>query len=112
VSPDKDNSLTAAAYALIILNNEGFVSNALDAMSASVPVIVPHGSPVEEWGEQAALHYANDNIDDLAEKLMMIYKNEEVWLKHAKAGKETASLFTWERTAEAIAHMLFQNEHD
>jgi glycosyltransferase involved in cell wall biosynthesis len=107
-----ENMFLAAAYALVIPGKEGFMSDALDAMSVCIPVIVPHGSPVEEWGDGVALSYAGDSIDDLADKLMLIYKNEDVWLNHGRAGKETAALYTWERTSEAIAHMLFKNEHD
>jgi glycosyltransferase involved in cell wall biosynthesis len=112
LSPDNKKALIAAAYALIILEDDGFVIDALDAMAMFVPVITSDNSPVKECGEGIALHYTKDSIDDLAENLMTMYRNEDVWSRLAVRGREKALQYSWARTAETIGSMLYKNEHD
>lgn len=90
----------AAAYALVYPSFfEGFGVPVLEAMKCAVPVLTAGQSAMEEIGEDAALYFDPHDHQDMAEKLMLIYKDEALRKTLSEKGRQVAEKYSWERTA-------------
>jgi glycosyltransferase involved in cell wall biosynthesis len=96
-------SLVASSYGLIYPSLfEGFGVPVLEAMHAAVPVVTSAASSMEEIAGDAAL-YADPVVPvDIADKMMMLYKDERLKNELVQKGFLRASSFSWERTAELL----------
>src|SRR5690606_25213718 len=95
--------VTAAAYALVYPSLfEGFGIPILEAMSCHVPVIVSNASSMPEVAGEAGLLVDPESPDDIAEKMMMVYKDEQLRQKLIEAAKVQKDKFSWDRSAEAL----------
>lgn len=97
-------AITAASYAVIIpFASFDNIAVALNAMQANVPVIATNSSPVNELPGDAIL-FAGNEVKDMSEKMMQLYKDEYLRSQLIEKGKEAAKAFTAERSA----HQLWQ----
>lgn len=95
--------LTAAAYALVYPSLfEGFGVPVLEAMKCGVPVLTSKDSSMQEISEGAALYFDPTNVDDIAYKLMFIYKQEGERRELIEKGTAVAVKYTWQRTADLL----------
>jgi glycosyltransferase involved in cell wall biosynthesis len=97
--PHDLKQITAAAYAVIDFSYyESFGIHSLEAMKCNVPIISDNESAMSEVCDDAAL-YINNEYKVLAEKMMMIYKDETLRNKLIEKGKKQVEKFSWEKTA-------------
>lgn len=95
--------LMASAYAFVYPSLfEGFGVPVIEAMKYGVPVLTSKASSMEEISEGAALYFNPQNIDDIADGLMRIYKDEGGRKALIEKGGAVAQKYTWERTADAV----------
>lgn len=95
--------LVASAYALIYPSFfEGFGVPVLEGMRSDVPVLTSGNSSMQEIGEDAALYFDPSDYHDIADKMMMIYKDEDLRKKLIGKGRTISAGYTWERTAELM----------
>lgn len=95
--------LMAAAYAFVYPSHfEGFGVPVAEAMRSEVPVLTSKDSAMQEISGEAALYFDPDNVDDIAYKLMFIYKQEGERRNLIEKGKAIAAQYTWRRTAAAL----------
>jgi glycosyltransferase involved in cell wall biosynthesis len=95
--------LMAAAYAFVYPSHvEGFGVPVAEAMRCGVPVLTSKDSAMEEISEGAALYFDPANVDDMAYKLMFIYKHESERSTLIQKGKQVAAKYTWQRTADLL----------
>lgn len=84
-------------------NNEGFVLVVLEALSASLPLVVPKDKAFPEAvydGENGYLAAAN-NLDDWVSKIEKILKNDGLRLQFGKKSRELAlQEFSWEKMSQ------------
>lgn len=94
--------ITAAAYAVVlpINTNESMIA-ALNSMQSGVPVIATKNSVISEMTGDAVL-YAEKGIDDIGDKMMLLYKDENLRSSLIGKGKSLAATFTQEKTAESL----------
>jgi glycosyltransferase involved in cell wall biosynthesis len=93
--------LTGSAYAMVYPSLwEGFGVPVLEAMIAGVPVITSVNSAMQEIAKDAALYADPHNHADIADKMMRVYKDEELRKEMIRKGGRIASEYSWERTAE------------
>lgn len=94
--------ITSAAYAAVLPYgaDEDMVA-ALNAMRAGVPVITVKNSPINEMAGEVVL-YAENEIKDIGEKMMQLYKDEGLRSQLVEKGKELAKNFTEERSASQL----------
>jgi glycosyltransferase involved in cell wall biosynthesis len=98
---EKLMQIIAAAYAILDFSyHETFGMHSLEAIRCNVPVISDNESAVSEICEDAALYVDPNDYKDLAEKMMMIFKDERLRNELIGKGKEQAQKFSWEKTAE------------
>ncbi|MFL5786576.1 MAG: glycosyltransferase family 4 protein [Flavisolibacter sp.] len=93
--------LTGSAYAAVYPSLfEGFGVPVLEAMRSDVAVLTSINSSMMEIGEDGCLYFDPKHYEDIAEKMMMIYKDEELRKRLIEKGKIISSKYSWERTEE------------
>lgn len=101
--------ITASAYALVYPSLfEGFGIPILEAMSCDVPVIVSDTSSMPEVGGEAALLVDPSSPEDIAEKMMQIYKDEGLRNKMIEAARIQKNKFSWDRSADQVWESLMK----
>lgn len=103
LSEDELVKITSSAYALVYPSLlEGFGVPVLEAMKCAVPVITSSGSSMQEIAKDAALYADAKNFEDIAERMMLIYKDEKLRNELIEKGKMIADQYSWQRTAELL----------
>ena len=85
---------------------EGFGLPPLEAMAAGCPVLVSDAGPMPEVCGDAALYCDPYNINDMAEKLLLILNDESLRSTLRQRGLEHAGNFTWDRCAEQTCEVI------
>jgi glycosyltransferase involved in cell wall biosynthesis len=92
-----------SAYAMVYPSLfEGFGVPVLEAMRCGVPVITSEKSSMEEIAGNAALYANPSDYNTIADKMMLLYKDENLRKKMIQKGSEIVGQFSWDRTAEAL----------
>lgn len=95
--------LVASAYGLVYPSLfEGFGVPMLEAMASHVPVITAVNSAMQEIAGDAAMYADPENFAAIADKIMLLYKNEYERADMIQRGIEVNKQFTWNRTAELL----------
>ncbi len=99
--------IIGAAYAMVYPSLfEGFGVPVLEAMQSGVPVITTVHSAMQEIAKDAALYVEAGNYQDIADKMMQIYKDENLVKQLIQKGLEIAREYSWERTANLLWHSI------
>ena len=92
-----------SAYALVYPSLwEGFGVPVLEAMRCHIPAITSADSPMQEIAKDAALYADPADHNDIAEKMILLYKDESLRKKMIQKGKEISQAYTWDRTADLL----------
>lgn len=95
--------LIAAAYVMVHTDNlEGFIVPPLQAMKSHTPVIAAGDRVLAEICGDAALYADRHSHKDLAEKMMMLFRDETLRQKLVDKGEQRANNFSWEKTSELL----------
>lgn len=101
--------LVAGAYALIDLSgNEAFSYSCQEAIQCQTAAIVSNISVVSETEKDICLFVNNNSVEDVAEKMMLLYKDENLRTRLIENGKKTTSSFSWDDTAKKIWDCILQ----
>ncbi len=95
--------LTGASYGLInpcVAEELDVV--VLEAMQCNVPVIVANTVTMHEVTKNAALYATASNNKDLADKMMLLYKDEKGRNEMINKGSELIVAFNWDATARLL----------
>lgn len=85
---------------------EGFGLPAIESMACGIPVLMSNTSSLPEIGENAAEYFDPYSIQDMAEKTVLLIKNEKLRNELSKKGLENVKRFSWDETAKNIAKIL------
>jgi glycosyltransferase involved in cell wall biosynthesis len=95
--------LIGAAYAMVYPSLwEGFGVPVLEAMHCAVPVITTVNSSMQEIAQEGALYADANNYLDIADKMMLLYKNENLRKEMVIIGKVIAQQYHWDKTADLL----------
>jgi glycosyltransferase involved in cell wall biosynthesis len=95
--------ITGAAYAMVYPSLfEGFGIPILEAMTCNVPVIVSQTSSMPEVAGDAGLLIDPESPRDIAEKMMILYKDELLRKKLIAAASIQKLKFSWDTSAHAL----------
>ncbi len=95
--------VTASAYAMVYPSYfEGFAVPPLEALQCGVPAIVSNTSAMPEVGADAYLYVNPESAEDIADKMMLIYKDEALRSRLIANGAERVKLYNWDAAAEKM----------
>ncbi len=101
--------VTGAAYAMIFPSLfEGFGIPILEAMACGVPVLISDSSSMPEVGGTAALLFDPGQPEDIAAKMMQVYKDEHLRNKLIKVALERSREFSWDISARQLWDSLMK----
>jgi glycosyltransferase involved in cell wall biosynthesis len=81
---------------------EGFGLPPVEAMSCGCPVVAADTSSIPEVCGDAALYCDPDDVDDIADKINSLVKNQSLRRRLIAKGKERAALYAWDACARII----------
>ncbi len=103
VQEDELVKIIGAAYGLVYPSLlEGFGVPVLEAMQCDVPVITTAGSSMQEIAKDAALYADANSFADIADKMMLLYKDENLRKQLIEKGRQTARQYSWDHTADLL----------
>ncbi len=96
-------NIIGSAYLLVYPSLfEGFGVPVLEAMRCNVPVLTSANSAMQEIAEEAALYADANNHEDIGDKMMRIYKDENLRKELIEKGKTIVQQYSWKKTAELL----------
>jgi glycosyltransferase involved in cell wall biosynthesis len=105
-------TMMAGAYTYVCPSGAGENEKmVIAALSCSIPVIGVDHPVIKEIGGDAAVYFNEENHEDLAEKLCLLYKNETLRNRLADQATLQARGLHPEKTAEVLAQILLQMAH-
>jgi len=103
VPEDELVKLIGSAYGLVYPSLlEGFGVPVLEAMQCNVPVITSAASSMQEIAGDAALYAKPDDHTDIADKTMLLYKDEKLRNELIRKGQLVVKQYSWDRTAALL----------
>lgn len=92
--------VTASSYSMVYpLVSEGFGTQSLQAMKSGVPVITSADSAMSEICRDAALYADPGNYKDIAIKMMLLFKDENLRKALIEKTKIHGEKYNWDLTA-------------
>lgn len=95
--------IIGSAHALIYPSLwEGFGVPVVEAMQCGVPVITSRNSSMQEIADDAALYADPEDIQSIADQMMLLYKDESLHKRLSEKGLLQAKEYNWDHTAELL----------
>ena len=95
--------LIGSAYAMVYPSLfEGFGVPVLESMKCDVPVITSSNSSMQEIAKEAALYADADSHADIADKMMLLYKDENKRKELIQKGRAVVQEYSWDKTADLL----------
>ena len=92
--------ITAASYVIIYLSLARVLYTPLiEAMKCNVPVITSNTYAIPEICGEAALYANYDDHKDIADKIMLIFKDETLRTELILKGKTQLNKYSWDKTS-------------
>ena len=93
--------LVGSAYAFIYPPiKEGFGLEVLEAINCHIPVITSPHSAMQEIAGDAALYADPGDHKDIADKMMLLYKDESLRNSLIEKGQQIAAQYSWNKTVD------------
>jgi glycosyltransferase involved in cell wall biosynthesis len=106
-------ALLGSAYALVYPSMfEGFGVPVAEAMKCEVPVLTSEKTSMQEVAGDAALYFNPKEHADIADKMMLIYKDENLRKQLIEKGKLNVEKYNWEKSAELFWESILKAVQD
>ncbi len=105
--PRVKENLLSAAYAMVYPSVfDGYCQPVLQAMQNGVPVIINADTALQEYAAAVALYANSTNQKEIAEQMMLIYKDETLHQRLVATGKEAVKKYNWDETAKMLWQVI------
>lgn len=109
IPDDELVQLMGGAYAFVYPSLfEGFGLPVAEAMRSGIPVITSSNSSMQEIAGDSALYADPREPSSIAEKLILIYKDENLRRKLIEMGIERSMQFNWDKTADLLWNSILK----
>jgi glycosyltransferase involved in cell wall biosynthesis len=85
---------------------EGFGLGILEAMASGVPVACARAASLPETAEHAALYFDPANPEDMADRMVTITTNRDIYRECRSLGLERVKAFSWDRSVEQTLRII------
>ena len=100
IPPSEIEKITAASYAMVYPSPNDTTDTApFAAMKCGVPVLISSTGIMHEICAEAVWYFDPKNYKDIAEKMMMIFKDEKLRKELIEKGKEQVKKYNWSNSA-------------
>ena len=100
---DELAQVIGSAYGLVYPSlQEGFGVPVLEAMKCNVAVITSENSAMQEIAKDAALYINPSDHTDIADKMMTLYKDEDLRGRLIQKGIKVSEQYSWDQSAELL----------
>ena len=99
---------SGADFVMLPSMYEGFGMGVLEAMASGVPVACARAASLPETAEHAALYFDPVDCEDMADRMVSLATNREIYNECRRLGLERAKMFSW----DACARRTFQIIHE
>ena len=102
--PSKEiEKIIASSYAIVYpVVCAASTTMLLKAMKNEIPLLVSSADTMPEICADSALYFSPENYKDIAEKLMLIFKDEKLRKELIEKGKELTKKYNWNESAEIL----------
>jgi glycosyltransferase involved in cell wall biosynthesis len=103
VNMDQLVQLTESSYAMVHISNyECFATHALQAMLCGIPVIASAAGALPEILGDAVLYADQNDFKEIAIKMMMLFRDENLRNELIKKGEIQAAKYNWDTAASIV----------
>lgn len=92
--------------------SEGFGLPILEAYASGIPVLTAKNSSLPEVAGKGALYVEALDSYDIAEKLMLLWNDEQLRRKLTLLGRQELNRFSWEKTARETLDVILNQPSD
>ncbi len=101
--------ITGAAYAMIYPSlYDGCGTSLLQTMQSDIPVITANNTAMPEICSDAALYISPNDFNDIAEKMMLLFKDEDLRNELIIKGRQQAAMYNWDKTADKVWKIILK----
>jgi glycosyltransferase involved in cell wall biosynthesis len=97
---------SGADFVVIPSMYEGFGMGALEAMASGVPVACARAASLPEAADNAALYFDPADAEDMADRMVSLTANRELYRECRRLGLERVQAFSWDRCAEQTLRVI------
>ena len=109
LSKEELAKITAAAYAMVHpVFFDAVAMTPLQAMQCEVPVVSSNTGALPELCGNAALYFNPEDFKDIAEKMMLVFKDENKAKELVKTGRIQSKFYYWDKTAGLLWQSLLK----
>jgi glycosyltransferase involved in cell wall biosynthesis len=85
---------------------EGFGMGALEAMACGIPVLCARAASLPETADHAALYFDPLDVDDMADRMVTVSSNSDIYQECRRLGLERVKSFSWETCVKRTLQII------
>jgi glycosyltransferase involved in cell wall biosynthesis len=97
-----------ADFAVFPSMYEGFGMGVVEAMACGVPVLCARAASFPETAEHAALYFDTLDIEDMADRMVTVSTDLQLYNECRRFGLERAKAFSWDRCVERTLQIIYE----